>query len=192
MDDDLENTSELEENVTKFLDVGCGCSGGPEGSPCSRIFSKDTALLNLNNCLELSTAELDLVILANIQASTHGHNDRDGEKRSRRPRCDFTFKSIPICKKMFLHLHGISDSRFRSLKQQYEIHGIAPRVHGNTNKLPSNTISQSVIEDITSFISNYVEENAIIWRTYNASWTYNAKPIFGGSEKDCRILLDVS
>ena len=95
---------------------------------------------------------------------------------------------------MFLHLYGISDSRFRSLKQQYEIHGIAPRVHGNTNKLPSNTLSQSVIEDIMSFISNYVEGNVIllpsripgykkddikllsssetkanIWRTYNAS-----------------------
>ena len=34
-------------------------------------FPKDTALFNLNNCLELSTTELDLVILANIQASTH-------------------------------------------------------------------------------------------------------------------------
>ena len=37
MDDDLENTSELEENVTKFLDVGCECSGGPEGSPCGHV-----------------------------------------------------------------------------------------------------------------------------------------------------------
>ena len=41
--------------------------GGPEGSPCSQIFSKETTawscllvLFNLNNCLELSTAELDL------------------------------------------------------------------------------------------------------------------------------------
>ena len=179
MDDDLENTSELEENVTKFLDVGCECSGGPEGGPCSQIFSKETVLFNLNNCLELSTAELDVVILANIQASTHGLNDKVGEKRSRRPRCDFTFKSIPICKKMFFHLYGISDSRFRSLKEQYEIHGIAPRVHGNTNKLPSNTHSQSVIEDITTFISNYVEENA---RMISSCYLLlKPKPAFGGN-----------
>lgn len=34
MGDDQVNTSKLEENVTQFLDAGCGCSGGPGGSPC--------------------------------------------------------------------------------------------------------------------------------------------------------------
>lgn len=120
-----------------------------------QLFSKDTILFNLNNCVELSTAELDLVILANMQASTHGHNDKVGEKRSSRPRCDFTFKSTPTCKEMFLRLYGVSDSRFRSLKEHHEICGIAPRVRGNSNELPSNALPHSIIQDITAFIFSY-------------------------------------
>lgn len=162
MGDRTEYTSEFEENVTTFLTNGCGCSGGPRGNQCSTIFSKETVLFNLRNCLELSSAELDLVILANVQASTHGHGDENvGEKR-RHSRCDFRYKSIPICKEMFLHLYGLSDSRYRLLKQHYDAYGIVPRTHGNTKQLPSNTLPQQVIEEVKTFISNYVEENAIL------------------------------
>ena len=37
---------------------------------CSLQFSEAAVLEHLNNCMELSHGELDLVILANIQAST--------------------------------------------------------------------------------------------------------------------------
>ena len=59
-----------------------------------------------NNCLELPTKELDLVILANIQAVTRFENM--GEKRSRSPLCNFLFQSKPICREMFLTLYGLS------------------------------------------------------------------------------------
>ena len=42
----------------------------------------------------MSREELDLVILANIQACTHGHYEHVGEKRSRSPRYD-TFVIYP-------------------------------------------------------------------------------------------------
>ena len=96
--------------------------------------------------MELSSTELDIVILANIQASAHGqeHSDEAGQKRKRRPRCSFTYKSIPICKEMFLHFYGISDSRFRLLKEHYEVHGIAPRIHGNlTEDLVAPNLTQT-------------------------------------------------
>ena len=44
-------------------------------------------LSNVNNCLELTHAELDLVILANIQAVAK--IDFIGEKRKERSRCSF-------------------------------------------------------------------------------------------------------
>ena len=65
-------TTEIEEielKVKNFLQDGCGCSHGKNGSPCSRQFSEALILGNLRNCMELS--QLDLVILANIQAFTY-------------------------------------------------------------------------------------------------------------------------
>ena len=63
---------------------------------------------------------------------------------------------------MFLHLYGLSYSRFRRLKEHYEQHGIFPRTHGNSKKLPSNTHPHTVTENVHAFLANYVEENAIV------------------------------
>lgn len=153
-----ERDNNLSEKLTRFLNDGCGCTLGPKKGPCSGQFSQETVLFNLNNCLELSSLELDLVILTSIQAFTRAESI--GEKR-RSPRCTFYFKSMPICKEMFMRLYGISYSRFRRLKEHYEKHGICPRQHGNTKRLPENTLSQSTVEDLHSFLANYVEENAI-------------------------------
>lgn len=148
------------ERAKKFLLEGCGCSRGSKGGPCSREFREETVLFNLNNCLELTSGELDLIILANIQAFTH--NDYVGTKRNGTSRCTYQFQSVLICKEMFLHLYGISYSRLRQLKEHYETHGIYPRTHGNTKRLPSNTLPQSTTENVHNFLTNYVEENALI------------------------------
>lgn len=125
-------TSEIEEmelKVKNFLQDGCGCSHGKNGSPCSQQFSEALILENLCNCMELSHGKLDLVILANIQAFTCV--EVSGEKQKRSHRSAFNFQAKPICKEMFLRLHGISYSRFRRLKDHYEDNGISLRVHGN-------------------------------------------------------------
>ena len=103
------------DKVRKFLQNGCGCSKGAKDGPCSNQFSEETVLANLHNCLKLSSAELDLVILANIQACTWIENI--GEKRNRSPRCNFLYESISICRDMFLIFYGLSYSRFRRLKE---------------------------------------------------------------------------
>ena len=76
-----ENPNQSIEKTKKFLRDGCACAYGSKGGPCSREFQEDTVLSNLNNCLELTSGELDLVILANIQAFTR--NESTGSKRSR-------------------------------------------------------------------------------------------------------------
>ena len=123
-DPELEQENQVIEKAKKFLREGCGCTRGSKGGPLSREFQEETVLFNLNNCLELTSGELDLVILGNIQALTR--NESVGSKRSRSPRCNFQFQSIMICKEMFLHLYGISYSRFRRLKEHYEQYGIFP------------------------------------------------------------------
>lgn len=90
---------------------GCGCSRGVKGGQCSQQFSLEAVLVNVNNCIELSHTELDLVVLANIQAFTGF--EVIGEKRKISPRGNFLFQSLPICKEMFLNLYAMSNSRFR-------------------------------------------------------------------------------
>ena len=107
---------------------GCGCRRGIKSGQCSDQFTEETILNNVYDCLELSHAELDLVILANIQAFTA--IEVTGEKRKRSPPYSFLHRSQPICKEMFLNLYGISKSRFQRLVEHYRSRGISLRVHG--------------------------------------------------------------
>ena len=62
-----ERETQMMEAVKEFLEGGCKCSRGPKDSPCSSQFMEEEIIANLNNCHELSSRELDLVVLANIQ-----------------------------------------------------------------------------------------------------------------------------
>ena len=57
-------------------------------------------LSNVNNCLELTRAELDLKILANVQAVAK--IDLVAEKRKERTRCSFLFQNIKLDKGSYL------------------------------------------------------------------------------------------
>lgn len=63
---------------------------------------------------------------------------------------------------MFLNIYGISYSRFCRLKEHYEYQEICQRVHGNHKRLPQNTLPKTIAEDVKKFLTNYVEENAVL------------------------------
>ena len=77
---------------------GCGCALGAKGGSCSLQFLETDVLFNL--------------IVWNFQMMnwTFTHRKSSGTKRSKNPRCSFYYQSIPICKEMFLHFYGLSDS----------------------------------------------------------------------------------
>ena len=158
--DHTENVSSIVHKVQKFLQVGCGCHQGLKGGQCSDYFKVETVIGNLYNCLELSHAELDLVILPNLQAFTAAKVT--GGKRKRIPAYSFLYQSHPICKEMFLHMYGISKSRFQRLLEHYQNYGISVRVHRNSKRLPHNTLPRAIAEDVKNFLSNYAEENAVL------------------------------
>ena len=133
-----ENSNKIIEKCTKFLQDGCGCALGGKGVSCSAEFMEETVLANLNNCLELTNGELDLVILANIHTQAFTRIDCVGEKRSRSPRSSFHFQGRQICKEMFLHVYGIGYARFLRLKEHWEQHGLSQRMHSNTKRVPEN------------------------------------------------------
>ena len=65
-----ENKKNFITKMQTFIQDGCGCSRGLSGIQCSSQFTQEAILKNVYNCLELTHAELDLVVLANIQAFT--------------------------------------------------------------------------------------------------------------------------
>ena len=89
--DGLEN-NEIIAKVKKFTQDGCGCSHGTKSIQCCRQFSKEAVLSNLKNCLKLSHGEIDLVVLANIQACRK--IEITGEKRKRSSQCSFLYGQL--------------------------------------------------------------------------------------------------
>ena len=79
MDFYVQNKENIIAKVQKLIDDGCGCRRGSKGIQCSNQFRVKTVLFNLYNCLELFHTELDLVVLANIQAFKS--TEETGDKR---------------------------------------------------------------------------------------------------------------
>ena len=131
-EDVLEN-DEIIANAKRLLRDGCGCSHGMKGALCCPQFLEKLLLSNQNNCLELTCAELDLVILANIQQAV-AKIDFIGEKRKERLQCSFLFQNIPICKDMIFYLYGLSYSRFHTLKEHCEQNRLSPKQQALTSQ----------------------------------------------------------
>ena len=115
--------------VKKLLKDGCGCALGGKGSPCSGQFTETVVLFNLNNCLELSNDKLNLVVLQAYKLSLTVNPLV--LKEAGVPDAQFVFSPYLSARRCFFHLHRLSDSRFRQLKEHYQTYVICHRIHGN-------------------------------------------------------------
>ena len=73
-DNDLEfDFSEVDKSerakVEAFISESYGCTQGDQGKPCSSTIQTEDIIDFPNNCFELSSTELDLVILGTIHSS---------------------------------------------------------------------------------------------------------------------------
>ena len=67
-----------------------------------------------------------------------------------------------ICQEMFLFLHGVSSKRLKNIRKALTEDGIAPRMHGNTKRLPKNTLSMPSQEYVVRFLLNYTEKHGLL------------------------------
>ena len=151
------------QSVQAFVSSGCGCVLH-NGRPCSGQFSLDQYLEFRGQCRELTSAELDMALQGQLSAFTF-----TSEHTVRRPSDDrqhtytiFWHKGQKVCRKTFLFLHTISAKRFKNLKASFTNNGLSPRVHGNTKRLPPNTISFVDTKRVVQFITTYAETHAIL------------------------------
>ena len=153
------------EKIEKFIADTCKCKLAEQGAACRTILSRDDFYDSRNNCQELSSAELDLVILGVIQSSLNcGDVSLSGrtEKQRERTRMVFFYHGRRICKETFSFLHSVSRTRFCSLLKHYKTNGLTLRVHGNSKRLPSSTSSVKTVENVVKFSMNIAEEQALI------------------------------
>ena len=146
--------------MQSFLAKGCGCTLHT-GRPCSGQFPIDHYIEFRGQCRELSRQELDMAFLGQLNAFTFS-----GENAVRHPTPSrqhtyavFWHCGQRVCRKTFLFLHTISEKRLKNLKSR---NGLTPRTHGNTRRLPANTISYADTQRVVQFIATYAEAHAIL------------------------------
>ena len=97
-----------------------------------------------NNCVELESSELDLVILGIVQSAINCDEvSSSGRKETKQQwaRVNLSFHGDRICLKTFLFMHRLHKSRFYSLVKHYRKNGLTLRTHRNTKQLPSSAFS---------------------------------------------------
>ena len=136
----LESNLSEKAKVTAFTTTTCNCKFGEGEKPCSASLSLDEFIDSRNNCHELTSTELDLVILGAIQSSLNCNEvsiSGQSHKHCQQTRMAFYYHGKRICKKTFLFLRCLNKHRFCSLVRHYRKNGLSVRVNGNKKRLPS-------------------------------------------------------
>ena len=165
------NTQNLEREesalILRFLTGGCGCD--LSDGPCSSTFTLEGVENYRSQCSELTRAELDMAILGQLSAFTntstltvHSSKHRHAPTNRQRAYMVFWHGGRRVCKKMFPFLHTMSKKRLHNLQESFRESGLAPRRHGNTRRLPANTISFADKQQVVEFLLTYAEANAIL------------------------------
>ena len=112
--------------VERFFEETCKCKLAEDEKPCSLTLTLDDFVDCQSNCSELSSTELDLVILGAIQCSLNCHESSTSgraEKERQNKRMAYYYHGKRICMRTFLFLHCLQKNRFYSLVKHYRKNG---------------------------------------------------------------------
>ena len=120
------------------------------------VVRQETIVLTRNNCFEMLTIELDMLVLANLDAHCHKnvHTSKSDNAVKRTPVDDY-FGGNQVCKDMFLFLHGIGPQQCNNLVAHFDKNGLISRVHGNAKPLSANTISLEWTRSLYNFATTH-------------------------------------
>ena len=142
-----------EDKLDEFLEKTCECKFGPKSTACSTLFDREAIAVTRMNCREMRKSQLDLVVLANLEAHQHPHAPRS--------HIDYYFGGRKVCRNFFLFVHSLGSKRFKNLVSHFTNNGLSSRTHGNTKRLPANTTPLTVTEEIVQFICNFAAVHAL-------------------------------
>jgi len=130
--------------VQTFYAETCKCKLSIGETACSATLILHNFTECRNNCNELSSAELDLVVLGIIHSLlTCNETSISGrvKKNRQNTRMCYFYHGKRICKKTFLFLHCLKSCRFHSLVKYYRKNELTLRTHGNSKRLPISSSS---------------------------------------------------
>ena len=87
---------------------------------------------------------------------------RHKEQERQRGRAAYLHQGMSVCLRTFLFLHHVKINQFVNIRRSCRENGLAPRVHGNTRRLPVNSLTFDDVSNVVSFIRNYAEVHAIL------------------------------
>ena len=152
-----------------FSSQGCSCTLGPSNSPCYAQFSRDYYATMREDCAQLTREEKDVLIMGQIMAMSntspltkHSSHHRHTSQERKRPRAAYYHQGKRVCLCTFLFLYHTKKDQFLNIKASCSENGIAPRVHGNTRRLPVHALTFDDVSRVVSFIKNYAEDHAVL------------------------------
>ena len=84
--------------VRSLLETGRGCRYGKNQSACIQSFSLEEVAQHRLNCIELSSTELDLVVLGAFQSHMNF------SLTNKRQKMNYFFRRVQVCKTTFLYV----------------------------------------------------------------------------------------
>ena len=151
--------------VEDFMRRGCSCRKWG-GKPCSEHFSVDYLRETRLSFKDLTREQLDLILMGQLIATTNTstitkESRHQPQMRKHGYSTGHFHQGNAICAEMFRFIHGIGEKRLRNISKALRLNGIAPRVHGNTRRLPKNTLSKESVEYVVCFLLNYSEQHGL-------------------------------
>jgi len=129
----------------------CDC-----GKQCLEFFSKERLRDNELNILEIEKNERELLIMGALQYDTEG---KSGKRK--RARVTYTFQGVRVCRTAFKHVFNVGDRSLKNIMKHIKENGLVPRVHGNTGRRPTKSLSYADIKQAVDFVCNYAQLNGI-------------------------------
>ena len=107
-----------------------------------------------------------MVLLGKISSGIHLSettmcSKRNSQRERKTTRTHFFHHGHPVCIYTFCYIHSVSRVRLSNLTEHYKTNGPIPRSHGNSKKLPSNTINMEQVKSAVQFIVNFAEDHGI-------------------------------
>ena len=111
--------------------------------------------------------ERDVLLMGQITAMTNTSEQVSTESRHKeaeRQRAIGTYfhQGKRVCLRTFLFLHCTGKDQYANIRASCRENGIAPRVHGNTRRLPVKSLTFDDVSRVVSFIRNYAEDHAVL------------------------------
>ena len=160
LESSLEDRQE-EDTIATFVRETCGCRLGPNKQPCCVRISESTIRQTRNNCFQMSKQDLDLVVMAQVNALRTHSMELPTPSEQFKPSTKYFMHGIPICQTFFRFLHVLSSKRYKNICAALDKGDVTERIHGNTYRSTSNALSFEDMQWVKKFIANTAETHVL-------------------------------